>query len=189
MITSILMVYSSPKANMPSGTSSYRMFWECPQTYWDFLHQHSGDPAIQVPPIVLRDLAWTHTIPELLPNLKWYILSHVFCDLHWSDEVDSIDLDTIILKHNWIYWHKLMHVNYTPYNVWSTQDVIIFSNSHYNIMLLASPNPTLDPQIKSSSSNMHGSWECSMPTLSTLDQIPGVTSLTSGNLEESDNVI
>ena len=41
------------------------------------------------------------------------------------------------MKHNWIYLHKLMWVNYTTYDVWCLQDVINSSNSHHNIMLLA----------------------------------------------------
>ena len=82
---------------------------------------------------------------NLLSNLKWHILSHVRHNLNWLGEVDSINLDTIILKHGQMYQHKLMHVNYTSYNVWCTQDVINFSNSHHNIMILAGPNPNTRP--------------------------------------------
>ena len=44
-----------------------------------------------------------------------------------------------------MYQHKLMHVNYTSYNIQHVQDAINFSNSHHNIILLAGPDPNTRP--------------------------------------------
>ena len=49
---------------------------------------------------------------------------------------DSVDWNTIILKHDWMYQHKVMHINYTTYDVQCAHDVMN-NNSHHNIMLLA----------------------------------------------------
>ena len=58
-----------------------------------------------------------------------------------ADEIGSIDPDSIILKSNHMYPHKLLCVNYMTYDVRCSQDVINSTNSHHNIMLLADFDP------------------------------------------------
>lgn len=62
-----------------------------------------------------------------------------------SDEIGSIDPDSIILKGDRMYPHRLMRVNYTTYDVRRSQDVINSANSHHNIMLLADSDPSIRP--------------------------------------------
>lgn len=62
-----------------------------------------------------------------------------------ADEISSIDPDSIILKSDCMYPHKLLRVNYMTYDVRHSQDVINSTNSHHNIMLLADSNPSNRP--------------------------------------------
>lgn len=62
-----------------------------------------------------------------------------------ADEIGSIDPDSIILKSDHMYLHKLLHVNYMTYDARHPQDVINSTNSHYNIMLLADSDPSNRP--------------------------------------------
>lgn len=72
-------------------------------------------------------------------------MSRLLEDLGRLDEIESIDPDTVVLENDRMYSHKLMHVNYTTYDVRRSQDVINFSNTHHNIMLLAGPDPNAKP--------------------------------------------
>ena len=72
-----------------------------------------------------------------MPKLRRHLLSRVLERLGKSQEIDSIDPSTIILKYDRMYHHNLVRVNYTTYDVRRAQDVINYANSHHNIMLLA----------------------------------------------------
>jgi hypothetical protein len=50
---------------------------------------------------------------------------------------DSLCPNSILFKHDRIYLHSLMRINYTTYDIQRSQDVINVSTSHCNIMLLA----------------------------------------------------
>jgi len=45
--------------------------------------------------------------------------------------------NTIVFKHDLLYRHNLIRINYTTYNVRRSQDVINTSSTHNNIMVLA----------------------------------------------------
>ena len=47
------------------------------------------------------------------------------------------DCDLVYLKSNQIYLHKLVHIQYTTYDVQREQDVVNPSTPHWDIMLLA----------------------------------------------------
>jgi hypothetical protein len=57
---------------------------------------------------------------------------------------DSLCPNSVLFKHDRIYSHSLMRINYTTYDVQRSQDVLNASTSHCNIMLLA--NPVCDSQ-------------------------------------------
>jgi hypothetical protein len=50
---------------------------------------------------------------------------------------NSLCPQSILFKHDRIYSHSLMRINYTTYDVRRSQDVINASTSHCNVMLLA----------------------------------------------------
>jgi hypothetical protein len=50
------------------------------------------------------------------------------------------DPDSIYFKHERIYEHNLIRINYTTYDVRRSQDVVNTSTSHCNILVLADPD-------------------------------------------------
>jgi hypothetical protein len=50
---------------------------------------------------------------------------------------NDVSLDSILFKHDRIYQHSLLRINYTTYDVRRSQDVLHTSTSHYNVMVLA----------------------------------------------------
>ena len=92
---------------------------------------------------------------DFLPKLKGYLISclkatlvqeSAFVDSR-SDSLHSeasatcntnqSDCDLVYLKSNWIYLHKLVHIQYTTYDVRREQDIVNPSTPHRDIMLLA----------------------------------------------------
>ena len=57
---------------------------------------------------------------------------------------DGSDLDHILFKHNRIYRHNLMRINYTTYDIRRKQDNINPATPHHNIMVLADNNHDSD---------------------------------------------
>jgi hypothetical protein len=52
---------------------------------------------------------------------------------------NEVDSNSIFLKHDRIYEHSLMRINYTTYDVRRSQDVVNTSTSHCNVMVLDGP--------------------------------------------------
>jgi hypothetical protein len=52
----------------------------------------------------------------------------------------NINHDSILFKHDRLYRHSLLRINYTTYDVRRSQDVVHTSTSHCNIMMLAAPS-------------------------------------------------
>jgi hypothetical protein len=50
------------------------------------------------------------------------------------------DPNAVLFKHDRIYQHKLIHINYTTYDVRRSQDVANASTTHCNVMTLADPS-------------------------------------------------
>ncbi|KAK7442067.1 hypothetical protein VKT23_016343 [Stygiomarasmius scandens] len=86
----------------------------------DFMNKNSGDPAVK----------------SFLKKLK----EHLFCRLAGVPESDSVtdeQRDTVDIKHNRMYKHKVLRVNYTTYDMWRCQDSIN-PRTRPDIMVLAS---------------------------------------------------
>jgi hypothetical protein len=54
------------------------------------------------------------------------------------------DPNSMLIKHDRMDQHNLLHVNYTAYDVQHSQDVVNASTSHHNIMMLAEPSDSGD---------------------------------------------
>lgn len=54
-------------------------------------------------------------------------------------EQHRCDPNKVLFKHDRIYHHNLLRINYTAYDVRRSQDVVNASTSHHNIMMLADP--------------------------------------------------
>lgn len=48
--------------------------------------------------------------------------------------------NSILFKHDRLYKHNIMRINYTTYDIRRSQDVVHSTTSHCNIMVLADPN-------------------------------------------------
>ncbi|RDB17006.1 hypothetical protein Hypma_002060 [Hypsizygus marmoreus] len=101
-----------------------------PQHIGTFLSDNSGDPAIQ---------GFFHNLKDhLLPRLNALLRSdkdsgsadhaHPECDL---------DPSFLYFKKDTMFWHNVMRINYTTYDVRRAQDSINPNTDHCDIMLLA----------------------------------------------------
>jgi len=50
------------------------------------------------------------------------------------------DLNSLVFKHDRMYHHNILRINYTTYDVRRSQDTVNGSTSHCNIMVLAEPS-------------------------------------------------
>ena len=57
--------------------------------------------------------------------------------LHGGPTDADVSADSILFNHDRIYQHSLIHVNYTTYDVWRSQDVLHTSTSHCDVMMLS----------------------------------------------------
>lgn len=108
-----------------------------------FLRKYAGDPAIKV-----RDghnkMFWRLNlfVQNYLPKLKEHLLHHILPKLggetlsQMPDPRDC-DPDTVLFRHDRIYQHNILRINFTSYDVRRSQDVVNALTSHCNIMVLA----------------------------------------------------
>jgi len=110
-----------------------------------FLRTNAGDPATTVRHLGRQFSRQHHTDPfgqNFLPKLKRHLLPRVLKFLQnriggeGADD-NNISHDSILFKHDRIYRHSLLRINYTAYDVRRSQDVVHTSTSHCNIMMLA----------------------------------------------------
>ena len=82
-------------------------------------------------------------IKDFLPRLKNHFLSHLLGLRYDGDELDFTpsDCHSIIFDNNIIYCHKVLHVNYTTYDMRRAQDSLNPRvPGHGNIMVLSPKN-------------------------------------------------
>lgn len=85
-----------------------------------------------------------------MPKLKEHLLPRILSKLrdenpdHISIPRDTKDVDpnSLLFKHDRIYQHKFIHINYTTYDVQRLQDIVNASTAHHNIMVLADSSST-----------------------------------------------
>lgn len=87
-------------------------------------------------------------------DLKSHLLGHLLGRPFDGDEhtYSDADLATVKIVNNWIYSHKILHVNYTSYDMRRAQDSIN-PRTHSDIMMLSHENEDLD-----SVSESHPYW-------------------------------
>ncbi|KZP10392.1 hypothetical protein FIBSPDRAFT_708239, partial [Athelia psychrophila] len=96
-----------------------------------FLRDNNGDPAIKA----------------FLPKLKSHLLPRILSILKGQEGINveslpspgTCDADEVLIlgKHNRIYEHRILRVNYTTYDVRRDQDMINAHSAHCNIMVLS----------------------------------------------------
>ena len=59
---------------------------------------------------------------------------------------EDVDFNSIMFKHDRIYFHNIMCVSYTTYNIWHEEDILHISTWHHNIVVL------LDDQVNNDTS-------------------------------------
>jgi hypothetical protein len=115
-----------------------------------FLGRHAGDPAAKVCKIkyMMSCIALTALAQDFYPKLKQHLLPRILSMLSSqtgasqtdSDRGISADYDSVLFKHDRLYRHNILRINYTTYDVRRAQDVVNPSTSHHNVMLLADSN-------------------------------------------------
>lgn len=89
-----------------------------------------------------------------MPKLKLHLLPRILSTLRDEHpdnnsiprDAEDVDPDSLLFKHDRIYQHKFIRINYTTYDVRRSQDTVNASTSHHNIMVLADSNSTLDEE-------------------------------------------
>jgi hypothetical protein len=109
-----------------------------------FLNRTSGDPATKVRTqrnrinqLLLLLISVTEIVQNFLPSLRRHLLDRVIDDtnaLHAHAEHNPGD---VLFKHDRMYAHNILRINYTTYDVRRSQDVVNASTSHCNVMILA----------------------------------------------------
>jgi hypothetical protein len=114
-----------------------------------FLRRHAGDPAVMVcrNQRIPSCVALTAVEQDFLPKLQEHLLPRILSTLQSQTGAqsnnhmgNSADINSVLFKHDRIYQHNLIRINYTTYDVRRAQDVVNSSTSHRNVMVLASPN-------------------------------------------------
>jgi len=103
-----------------------------------FLREHSGDPAVKVREI---NASATHNLisfvpKNFLPKLEQHLLARIRATIHENSSDQNDTRGQVLFRHDRIYQHKLMRINYTTYDVRRCQDVVHEFTPHCNIMVL-----------------------------------------------------
>jgi hypothetical protein len=72
-----------------------------------------------------------------MPKLKMNLLARILEDSDALRGRTDCSPDSVLIKHDRLYKHSIMRINYTTYDVRRSQDVVKASTSHFNIMVLA----------------------------------------------------
>lgn len=82
-------------------------------------------------------------LPRIISLLKSKAATEDYDTSEFPDNPDECDPDRmLVFKHNRIYQHRIMHVNYTSYDVRRSQHVVNNHSSHCNIMVLCNSQDT-----------------------------------------------
>jgi hypothetical protein len=78
-----------------------------------------------------------HLLPQILLKLRSSQLEQSTGDDGIPLASDDIDPNSVLFKHDRLYQHSIMRINYTTYDVRRSQDVISMSTPRRDIMVLA----------------------------------------------------
>jgi hypothetical protein len=100
-----------------------------------FLQRNSGDPAVKVS--AMSDAGSPDAlVQDFLPKLKRHLLNRILLTLDIEDQTNCSPT-SVLIKHDRLYSHNIMRINYTTYDVRRRQDTVSPSTSHCNVMVLA----------------------------------------------------
>lgn len=89
----------------------------------------------------LVHFAYINIVPQnFLPKLKRHILPRILDAVKLSNTPEATRCDpsiSVLFKHDRLYQHNILRVNYTSYDVRRSQDTINARTSHCNVMVLA----------------------------------------------------
>lgn len=104
-----------------------------------FLRSNVGDPAKRVRGKALLSSSLPIPQQDFAGKLKHHLHRRVcsdFDDVNFAIGGNKPE-DSILLKHDRIYWHSLMRVNHTTYDVRRDQDLLNPPRNHADVMTLA----------------------------------------------------
>ena len=118
-----------------------------------FLQQNLGDPAVKVSGLALLPCTLFHTYPQdFLPKLRAHLLPRIQAVLEgeakthpefstavnmFPPSLDDMTRNFVFFKHESLYQHKTIRVNYTTYDIRRGTDIVKPEGPCCNIMLLA----------------------------------------------------
>jgi hypothetical protein len=139
------VVATAPEAHHHIGTSQKRR-----EHIPSFVHDREGDPAVQVSTISNLIEIWLTTAKNFMSKLKAHILPRIKALVSQDDhsppehapisgtvESQALEESRLLLKHDCMYLHNVLRVNYTTYDVRRKRDSINPNTSHRDIMVLA----------------------------------------------------
>jgi hypothetical protein len=113
-----------------------------------FLNRTSGDPATKVSALkqVARGTDMAVSVQNFLLKLRRHLLGRIINGTEALHAQTNHNADKVLFKHDRMYPHNLLHINYTTYDVQRSQDIVNASTSHCNVMVLAdqSDDPNAD---------------------------------------------
>ncbi|KAL5531049.1 hypothetical protein ACEPAG_3925 [Sanghuangporus baumii] len=89
------------------------------ETIGDWIHQHKADAVLRT----FRD------------DLRFHLLGRIL-NRDENEVFASQEISRLYIRHDKVYWHKVLHVNYTTYDMRRQQDSCN-PNSHADVMLLS----------------------------------------------------
>jgi hypothetical protein len=127
--------YSDPQSHYHISTSTHYHV-----NIYKWLAQHEADPTLNVSCLIYVELGSANfdAHQNFLPRLKDHLLSRLRGLEYDGDkrEFTSAERSTVILMHEKIFRHKVLHVNYTTYDLRRDQDSLN-PQTNADIMLLA----------------------------------------------------
>ena len=76
---------------------------------------------------------------DFIPKLKQHLLSHIrallIADGSSLEGSTEGNWECVVLKHNRIYKHQTMHINFTTYDIRRADNIINPKGSQYNVMV------------------------------------------------------
>lgn len=129
--------------NTPSSPETHHVIGKTENLPVDigvFFQENKKDPAFKVQSGPVYQLIFVDVKKNFISKLKQHLLPRIrlalMADGFTPDDSTVGDWEKVFLKHNRIYAHHTMRINFTTYDVRRTDDVINTHGPRYNVMLL-----------------------------------------------------
>lgn len=120
-----------------------------PEHVGTFVQRNTGDPAVKVFQDVYSRTVSHKSNQNFIQKLKNHILPRIKAALAAYStsppNSESSDWNAVLFKHDRIYRHNIMRINFTSYDVRRCEDVIHPGTQHCNVMVLASESGSIHP--------------------------------------------